>query len=105
MFDIGDEVICINETSWEDWEGNPSPEGPVKNQITQITRIKQDFGFVFLGFNEWPEDEYESSSFRKLDKTLVSTLKHIQEEIVKHQPMPKEVEILKGAIEHAKPKV
>lgn len=62
MFKIGDKYVCLNSYPWE------VGQGPKKDDILTINRTIHAYGGCYLVFEEWLEDGFYPTYFRKVEK-------------------------------------
>ena len=68
-FYVGQKVVCLKTGPWR-WEGNPSYDGPHRNEILVVTEIDEEeqTGLIFLELAGYEPHTYWSIHFRPLDE-------------------------------------
>jgi len=69
MAKIGDIAVCINQELWGDSITKKSAKGPKFKQQLVITKISEN---GYLGFDEFPEDNYTIRGFVIIEKQTES---------------------------------
>lgn len=71
-FKPGDEVVCVADRGWIPLDSD-NDEGPKPGEVFVVTDVDFNCGELWLGFAQWPDDEFRATYFRKVQRRDLST--------------------------------